>query len=394
MVLPPLPTWCNKRMANKRENLEVDDMLVALPQDARELIIKKLDFVDYIRISVVSKLWRSIAFAAKQSSDFFLSQLPWLVMSFSKGDVLDFHHEFFSLSHNKIFELKSPEMGGACARCCGSSFGWLIMVKELRSIFLVHPFSRVQIPLPSPISAVHIRKAILTSAPINSNSSSQVADNCLVVALYVSSYLCFCRLGDKAWTLFKWSNHFEDIRSYNGRLYAIDKYFNFIILDLQGSHPRGTKIDIPCVVGRVSIFESVCNYLVESLGGDLLMVVRRRKDSRCYDMSKTYRFDIFKLDLTGDPNWIRVENFGNEMLFVDTRGGIFVSATNFSSGLFQGNRIYFSDDDFATLSYMNLDKSQGCHDIGMLGIKDQSRESFFPIRFYSSFSAPIWFLPR
>ncbi|KAK9282497.1 hypothetical protein L1049_005416 [Liquidambar formosana] len=77
-------------MGNEREQFKVDanrdDMLVALLPEVRELIIQKLDIVDYYRLSAVCKLWRSTAIAAKQSQCFSLRQLQWLLLSFNRDD--------------------------------------------------------------------------------------------------------------------------------------------------------------------------------------------------------------------------------------------------------------------------------------------------------------------
>lgn len=187
--MPPLSTSCNKGMENERKNLEVDDVLVVLPQDVWELIIKELHSVDYLRFGAVSKLWRSVAVAAKESPYFSLSPpLPWLVLSSNEGDVPDGYHGFFSLCHQKILKLKLPEMSGA--RCCGSSFGWLIMENKVNDTFLFHPFLSLQIQLPSQTTLPAARpKAILMSSPTNSN--------CFVVALYARQHVCFVGRGIK-----------------------------------------------------------------------------------------------------------------------------------------------------------------------------------------------------
>ncbi|KAK9281424.1 hypothetical protein L1049_004326 [Liquidambar formosana] len=49
-----------------------NDMLVALVPKVMELIIQKLDIVDYHRLSVVCKSWRSVAIAAKHSAPMLL----------------------------------------------------------------------------------------------------------------------------------------------------------------------------------------------------------------------------------------------------------------------------------------------------------------------------------
>ncbi|KAK9282268.1 hypothetical protein L1049_005182 [Liquidambar formosana] len=83
-----------------------DDMLVVFLPEVRELIIQKLDIVDYYRFSAVCKSWRSIAISAKQSQCFSLQQLPWLVLSSDKDDPLDAQLDFFQSLTWKNFQAK------------------------------------------------------------------------------------------------------------------------------------------------------------------------------------------------------------------------------------------------------------------------------------------------
>lgn len=132
---------------------------------------------------------------------------------------------------------------------------------------------------------------------------------------------------------------------------------------------------------------------MESPGGELLIVRNRTYfPVRNGRFTKTMGFYIFKLGgLKDSPSWIRVESLGDEMLFVGTSGAISVPAANFSSGLFKGNCIYFTDDHFATLIHIPL--SFGCHDSGVFNLEDGSITSFFPTDSHSSLCPPIWFMP-
>ncbi|KAK9288322.1 hypothetical protein L1049_016773 [Liquidambar formosana] len=265
-------------MGNKKKKFKVDantnDMLVALLPKVRELIIQKFDIVDYHRLSAVCKSWRSIATTTKQSQCFSLWQLPWLVLSSNKFDLLDAHHGFFSLFHEKIFNLEWPKIHGA--QFCGSSLGWLMMADGIGDNFILHPFSRLQIQLPSLTTIpslfhrvehrqpgpIYIRKVVLSSPPIVTSVTSTASDievvdsaagNCFVVALYGRSV------------------HFEDIIWYNRQLYAVDFDYDLIVFDL-GLYPSGTRLNLPYPTGYDRKYRKGGQfiYLVESCG-ELLM---------------------------------------------------------------------------------------------------------------------------
>ncbi|KAK9290851.1 hypothetical protein L1049_009029 [Liquidambar formosana] len=400
----------------ERKKLKEDainlDMLVALPPELREIIIQKLDLVDYHRVSAVSKSWRSIAIAAKESHCFSLRQLPWLLLSSDK----DAHHGFFSLCHGKIFKLKLPEICGA--RCCGSSLGWLIMADEVGGNFLLHPFSRHRIQLPCQTTLypfnpydgfelwrqdpLYIRKAMLLSPStvtgMASNAScTEVVANCVVVVLFASNCLGSCRPGDLTWT--DLSEHIpiavEDVIYYNGQLYAIDVDYDLVLIEL-GPCPRGTRLNLLCPAGYDRKYRrGAFIYLVESCG-ELLMVLRPwyflsdgRTRLRHIPPVIATTFDVFKLDFKGRC-WIKVESLGDQMLFVGTSSGVSLSASNLSG--FKENCIYFTDDNFSVFGPM-VDSAEACCDVGVFSLEDGSIKSFFPTDSHSSRCPPIWFIP-
>ncbi|XP_043687865.1 F-box protein At4g00893-like [Telopea speciosissima] len=322
-----LPDDCNTiasswstGLKNSTENCHgVDNVTVAvLLEDIVVLIINKLDLVGFHHFSAVCRSWQSIAIAAKKTRLLHLRpQLPWLMVSHLFG--------FFSLSHDEVFRLELPEIYDT--QCCGCNWGWLIMVGEMRRIFLLHPFTR----------------AVIDQLP--TQATLPVLDDCLVVAIYGSHHLALCRLGDEAWTTFgnyHFEESFEDIIFYEGKLYAITFQYELILVELH-PHPKGTSCNVapPAeeefspLTKRMKSF-----YLVERLG-DLLMVIRCHVFVDSMIIPKPAMFKIFKLDLKGRC-WNKGEDLDDQMLFIGTSTGFSLSAVDFPG--FRGNCIYFTDD--------------------------------------------------
>ncbi|XP_042519468.1 putative F-box protein At5g55150 [Macadamia integrifolia] len=374
--------------ANRIINCQVvENITVALPEDIMMLIISKLDLLDFHCFSSVCKSWKSIAIAAKKIMP---PQLPLLMLSSSEDQ--DHHDGFFSLSHNKVFRLKlPPEVDGA--RCCGSTWGWLVMVTKLGRHFLLNPLSGDLIELPPKatlpahrqgvIYKLHkfgsfynyIRKAMLLSPPI--------ADDFVVIVIYCGKRLAFCRGGDETWTAIGYMET-EDIIFYHGKLYAINRGFNLITVEL-GPRPKVTSCSIAPPSTEASnffILSKISVYLVECLG-ELLMVIRYRKfvDS---NMSKTSMFNIFKLNTEGKC-WTKVKDLGDQMLFIDKSNGFSLSAPDYFG--FRGNCIYFTDD------FSSKFGSTTCKNLGVFRLEDNYIEFFSSNYLHSYLYLPIWFTP-
>ncbi|XP_059626765.1 probable F-box protein At1g44080 [Cornus florida] len=418
----------------KREKLKVvnnsDDFISALPPEVMEVILQKLNIVGFHCFSAVCKSWRSIAVTAKHHQHFSFRQLPWLMLSTNNSlrddqqrffslmlstnnSLQDDEQRFFSLDHGKIFKLNLPEV--CHCRCCGSSWGWLILANRSGDNILFNPFSRRKIQLPSqttlPVAQyIHtlggvmeqwwkgpsfIRKAMLLSPPASDNDGNIVGDDCIVVAIYELAKLCFCRPGDQAWTGFG-NEHlgvsFEDMILYNDQLYGVTDEYDLVLIELD-PQPRGTKVTMPSPDGhdRHSHPDSEFIYLVESCG-ELLMVVRHCRyptGNGSFPPCFTTAFKVFKFDSSG-PRWVEVDNLGDQMLFVGTSSGISFSASLFSG--FRGNCIYFTDDNFWNIVII-FEGPKACRDLGVFSLDDGSIKSFFPTGSHSSLCPPVWYMP-
>ncbi|PRQ36142.1 putative F-box domain-containing protein [Rosa chinensis] len=202
-----------------------------LPADILEMIVQRLTIGDRIRVSNVSKTWRSVAMRRDIPSA--PHQLPWLVIPQSSNHYLS----FFDLSDGKVGKVELPESvrGGWFL---GSCKGWFVIVKEedLNSMmFLVNPISGAQHQLP-PLSTIpSFKKYIETTewkcagglAFCNGIAlSTSDVTSCTVAASFDGDdkTLCFCRPGDDAWSIFEvldTNDAFTDLLFSSGVLYAL-----------------------------------------------------------------------------------------------------------------------------------------------------------------------------
>ncbi|XP_042519658.1 putative F-box protein At3g25750 [Macadamia integrifolia] len=293
---------------------------------------------------------------------------------------------FFSLSNNKVLRLELPEANGA--RCFGSDWGWLIMVGKMGYSFLLNPFTRVVIDLPlqiNPKAALltygHINKAILLSPPVTTTNNSNFAT--VVVAIYCNSYLAFCRIGDEWWTVL--GRNFKNIIFYYGRLYGITRECDLKHVEL-GPHPKVTSCDIAPPADEDLRLPNLQKsfYLVECLG-ELLMVIQ------CLffdDFGFFLKFmpKIFKLDMNR-RRWIKVENLGDQMLFLGKSTALSVSASDYPG--FRGNCIYYTYNEHERYVDAKVHETVA----GVLHLEDNSIEPFISNDSGFSLSPPIWFTP-
>lgn len=146
------------------------------------------------------------------------------------------------------------------------------------------------------------------------------------------------------------------------------------------------------------------HYLVESLEGELLCVVRYLvclvpfvlilKRNYCRKRQyRTTRFDVFKLEkrslVNGQINWSIVESLRNQVLFVGPNHSFALSADVFPQ--FRSNCIYFTEDYLE--GYISRPYGRGCHDTGVYSLDDRSVESFYLNAPYWQ-TPPIWFQQR
>lgn len=263
---------------------------------------------------MVCKTWR-LAYNNHKEEEEMLDgswpKVPVLMLAEKKGDSDE--REFFSLYTQKNWKSVShlPE---ARQTKCMESLGWLITVElDLRiggDMNLLHPFTRVQIPLPSLRKNEgyyitsrmfdHVKKAVLSASP------SKTSNYTVVVDFTGWHSLGFWKNGDEKWTKIEskeYVSNVTDMIFYKGELYAATDNGRILVCDVLGPNPTGGA-DIVFQDNRLMMimFRYTHHYLVE-LSGELLIIIHWEPDVLpddednevdCY-MNET--FSVFKVDL-------------------------------------------------------------------------------------------------
>lgn len=372
-----------------------------LPKDVLRIIRERLVFLpDFLRFSCVCMEWHSIALETRHSPP------PLLILPFdNSSDTCN----FFNLTGRNTIGMHMAELHNQT--CSLASRGWLVLVNEKLDIQLFHPYRKVQIPLPRhpsyeeiyslirPLDLEGMRffyvpKLVLSTNPAVSSSDCVVAGIC-----GCSNKLVFCRVGDEKWTPI---GNFTctDVIFYKNKIHAVSNR-TLLICEL------GQNAELTMVGGPIVPAGSTTNYLVESLEGELLFVVRYVKwlvdweeyRGRNYCRKKkygTWKFDVFKLDqnfktiqnirLLGYKYWSKVECLSNQALFVGRNHSFAMCADSLPQ--FKGNSIYFTDDNAE--GYASPPYGSGCYDVGVFNLQDGSVKPFYPNAPYFQ-TPPIWF---
>ncbi|GKD92195.1 hypothetical protein Tco_1372032 [Tanacetum coccineum] len=144
--------------------------------------------------------------------------------------------ELFLLSNKTIRKIQLPEVYG---KLCMSSCGWLVTVADDHSSQLINPLSCEIFNLPK-IDTVP--RFVETSVLHNSISKLLfLAQSSLVVVVWGSGELGFCRIGDNKWTTLDddgWDGKIMDITCYNGQVYAYDCNYNIRAWDVYVEDPN------------------------------------------------------------------------------------------------------------------------------------------------------------
>ncbi|KAI8569280.1 hypothetical protein RHMOL_Rhmol02G0266700 [Rhododendron molle] len=288
--------------------------------------------------------------------------LPWLMLAQEKEETNDVLF-VGATKANLIGKLMLPEAQG---KQCFESLGWLITVSETGDMNLLHPFSRVQIPLPHisfPKTSIslRIRKAALTSC-----TSPSSKDNYALMVIYEGfRSLCFWKSGEKAWTKIKTSGYFfVDLTYYKGKFYLISHGVTLFVCDVWGRDPT-----VASVVGLILTdidHPGKHPYIVE-LEGELLIVVG--EGDCCRIDYETKEFRLFKVDLK-DLAWAEeLHSLGDNALFVGHNSSISVRASNFQG--IRPNCIYYTNDYFYKGGSRFFERG-GKEDTGIYNMEDRS----------------------
>lgn len=180
-------------------------------------------------------------------------EFPWLVLPQSSDCSKNKTLSFYSLSDGKVvvdLKLPKPVQRGWF---CGSSKGWLIMIKErgLNSqVFLLNPISGALHQLPSLATIPSFQKFVETEHwklygaslffnQVALSTSNIYSDQCVVAALSDScKELALCRPGSKTWSVFCDFDHehtrysLSQLLFSSGKLYALFHTKNIIQKDM------------------------------------------------------------------------------------------------------------------------------------------------------------------
>ncbi|XP_077239746.1 uncharacterized protein LOC143880654 [Tasmannia lanceolata] len=325
------PIFTQGLRTEERKIMDIEDNRWSnIPKDIMELILKRLGLADYIRSGAVCVSWRSFMREKRYPP---VPELPWIMLSehdFRKT------RSFYSLSEGRVYKLNLPEAYGVS--WCGSFMGWMIMTDDLKRTFLLNPFSRSQIQLPTKTlkrEPFYIRKAILSSAPI-SDCNTEIID-WVVVAIAHGDNMVFCRPGDETWTFFpdEEEDGFADVIIHKGLLYAIS--LSGELKECTLSPILKTRNVLPPVENE----HILSLHLVESCG-ELLMVSRFYNHASACNR-RTTGFQVFKLD-SSVSHWVSVESLGDHMLIMGFKWAKSLRASVLG---FVGNCIFFSDKEGA-----------------------------------------------
>ncbi|CAM0953877.1 unnamed protein product [Alopecurus aequalis] len=336
----------------------------ALPLDLAILVVRLLPtYADRARFAAVCPQWRA---AARQ-----LLPTPLPLLALPDGT-------FYSFPYTKTFRFPGHGFAGYQS-ACGK---WLVFPRE-NGCFLVDPFSRATVTLPAlscvrlqPPNAVakwsylgrlkfpdpyatwmhisgseklHISKIILCSP-------NHVA--ALVGIGYISQIL-MCQPGASAWSVraYDQCKRFEDMAFYQGKLYAIAKDENLLVVNISEEHsPRDPQVSkIERVINRDPWYPAVFDktiprkkiYLVESCGA--LLMVRRTIWCQVPEtgvigeiVAGQSVFEVFEADFE-HSRWVKASTVGDDqVLFLGRRCSRAMSVSEYG---FSGDLIFFLDDD-------------------------------------------------
>ncbi|KAL3639002.1 hypothetical protein CASFOL_016909 [Castilleja foliolosa] len=376
-----------------------------LPPELLLLIATNLQtLADYIRFRAVCQNWRA---AAPVTPRYLPREFPWLMLPLSRTSN---RRGFFSPLTSDLHRLTLPE-ASISRRRAGSSFGWLILIDESPSIFLINPLTRNRIALPpltsfpnvtnfdfysigreytvrSPENDLYycnlkemrdyfIKKVILSHSPRSES------DFYVLAILNRHENIAYCKNGDESWKIFDAARSYsEDVIYFNDSFYAVNKFGSIAICDLNDEISPTVK-----VINVRQQIDGDLQYLVNAMG-DLLLVSRYLEfeiDIEHYlEVCKTVKFRVFRFDWNAQI-WVSIASLVDRVLFLGANSSFAMLASDYPGC--KGNRIYFTDDYSGTY----YESIGGDHDVGVYNLSDGTIESFpcYPRNSHW----PIWITP-
>ncbi|XXG65635.1 hypothetical protein AAC387_Pa05g3286 [Persea americana] len=395
--------------------MDDDKWSKGLPRDVLGRILNLCSLSDGVRMGCVCKSWSLVSKWSRRRRP----ELPWLMMTSDPNSKYEGEEEvrsFFSLSENRIYSIKIPEMRDWI--CCGSfnNGGWLLIINRNLQIRLFHPWRKVQLQLPhySTIHPVGFIRPYPPGFQYTAIRKAAMSDNAALVAIIDSQQrLAFCRTGeDKTWTrIVDFLLFFLDIIYHKGQFYAVDSNGEIGVVRFNKSSPYVETLTGPYAGVRISRSRGEplpCdipwledtryrNYLVADSASNRLLTVKRTFYSR-YDinttphyLSKTVGFEVYEklLEESTEKKTVVLESIGDMAMFLGMNSSMLIMAGQFP-GL-EENCIYFTDD-LCGPHYLNR-LPNGCTDMGIFNLEDKTIRPLFLKRFHPPFSPPTWITP-
>ncbi|KAJ3691059.1 hypothetical protein LUZ61_020223 [Rhynchospora tenuis] len=315
------------------------EMEMAVQRDWSSLLPELLNFIaknlseisDFVRFRAVCTTWRLSTLITD-----FPPKFPWIL------DKRQYPYEpymhFYSTTCNKVYTIHASKSLGK--KSIGSSQGYVLICDKPTTtkqkshntcqFSLLNPLNNHEFPLPPCDFGSYSN-----FYPI-SPQQYQIGVNVVFLDLGFPGYkLIFCCLGQDQdnWCELK-SGYDVDFQFFHlkSMLFTVKEYTGVIEVT---DFTSGTLI---YVIPPVENFVVEAHYYLIDASGDILMVFQRSDSPQeLYDDW----FDIYRLDLSrnSSPCWVKVNNIGNQALFIDSYGGFALEANDFAG--VKANYIYY-----------------------------------------------------
>ncbi|EPS66765.1 hypothetical protein M569_08014, partial [Genlisea aurea] len=260
---------------------------------------------------------------------------------------------FFNPLVNRLHRIVLPEISRR-HRCAGSSFGWLILMDESPSIFVLNPLTRDRIDLPPLSSFPDVvsldyysvgREYTVRSPPPGSNPYSlnlrQMRDSFIrkmilshnpydrrrflaIGILNRHETLAYCTPGDASWRIVdEIQGYSEDLICFNENLYAVNKSGSLAV-----HNPNSNATEFLDVSAELDGDEL---YLVNAVEEELLLVSRYLDFEidvvQYQEVCSTYKFVVYRLDRSR-LKWEKAENLNDRIFFLGTNSSLAIKASD------------------------------------------------------------------
>ncbi|KAJ4776711.1 F-box protein skip23 [Rhynchospora pubera] len=315
----------------------------SLAPELLNLIAKNLSEIsDFIRFRAVCTPWR----LSTPITDL-PPQFPWILEK--RGYYFEPHMHFYSTTSSKMYAFHDPKY--LRQRVFGSSQGYMLSefcdpttIRAFTSPYTVHTY---QISLFNPLNN---HKITLPACDLGLYSYSYwIGPQQYQIGEYVvrggyfnhrGYQLAFCRLGQDNWFKFNSENYCDGCPDFG--------FFHIKSMLFRVDDDTGVTYVFDLTTGNLAyvlpqVEDPIGNYYIVDASGHILIVFQ------CFgasDDSHDFWFHVYQLDFSGgsSPHWVKVNNIGNQALFIDLDGGIALEASDFAG--INANCIYYIEQSW------------------------------------------------